>query len=86
MGGMKRSFAERHMLYSLEVAGYGFLALNKRMKDAGFRYVPETTYNMNMRNEVRLFKARPELLTVFAESPVKYGDWSTAWRQARDSQ
>jgi len=86
MAGKRRTVAERHMLYSLELLGYSFTALNERMKDAGFRYVPDTTYSMNMRNERRLFLARPELLMVFAERPVPYSAWPTAWRQARDSQ
>lgn len=74
------------MLYSLEVQGFGLVQLNQRMEQAGFRHVPDTTYDMNMRNERRLFKALPELLVVFAERPVPYSKWPDSWRVARDSQ
>ena len=84
MAGKRRTVAERHMLYTLEVQGYSFELLNKRMNEAGFRYIPDSTYDMNMRNEVRLFKERPELLMVFAERPVPYSAWPAAWRVARD--
>jgi hypothetical protein len=81
MAGAKRSFAERHMLYTLELRGYNLKEINIRMRQAGYRDVPASTFDMNMRNERVLFMVRPELLVKFAEKPVPYGQWPEAWRR-----
>ena len=85
MAGKRRTFAERLMLYTLELEGCTLSEVNIRMVEAGYRKVPTTTFDMNLRNENRLFRARPELMVKFAEHPVPYANWPESWRRARDS-
>ena len=79
MAGARRSEAERRLLYTCELRGLSFEQLNEEMRRAGYRPVPIGTYQANLRNEIPLFRRRPELLEQFAKSPVPYGDWPSEW-------
>ena len=82
MAGQRRTVEERKILYLLEVAGFTREEINEALKRRGFRPVPRSTYKMNLRNEVPLFKTFPGLLMEFARKPVPYGDWPADWIEA----
>lgn len=79
--GPVRTPEERRTLYLLEMAGYTYAEVNEIMGALGYRHVPMSTYTANMRNEVPLFRRRPDVFKSYCLHPVPYGNWPGSWKQ-----